>query len=69
MADNGDKSTLKSTLNEIAQNVKITANNTKANIELPSGEQSKDNNEVQYTLLDFITGIAGAAFFGLKNKL
>ena len=68
MADNGDKSTLKSTLNEIAQNVKITANNTKANIELPSGEQSKDNNEVQYTLLDFITGIAGAAFFGLKNK-
>ena len=68
MADNGDKSTLKSTLNEIAQNVKITANNTKANIELPSGDQSKDNNDLQYTLLDFITGIAGAAFFGLSNK-
>lgn len=68
MADNSDKSTLKSTLNEIAQNVKITANNTKANIELPSGDQSKDNNDLQYTLLDFITGIAGAAFFGLSNK-
>ena len=66
MADNGDKSTLKSTLNEIAQNVEVTANNT-ATIKMPSRKQTKDNNDPQYTLLDFITGIAGAAFFDLKS--
>ena len=66
-SDNENKTNLKTTLNNIAKNVEVTANNT-ATIKMPSRPQSKDNDDPQYTLLDFITGIAGAAFFGLKNK-
>ena len=58
----------RTTLGKIAQNTEATANST--NIKVPSGKKTKEDiqDDPQYTLLDFITGIAGAAFWGIKSK-